>query len=472
MEISENQFGWFPDLTVDLDGNLHVIWGGGTQRMRQIDQSVVDVDLLRYRVLRNGAWGPMTDIAVTCEGGYTVRNSLVVNIDGQINALVRFCTSVMAMSAPADQAGTASAWSNEIYLGTSYYNALATDSQGRLHMLYHEFVFDPSEQANLASEVFYRRSEDGGQTWTIRQNIAYLSGGDERMQIQVDQQDRIHVVWDHGSDWYLGIDNPAYGIYRRSDDGGVSWHVPQALGIANEPTLQTTLGLTVEGNPLVVYRSANGERLFSQYSPDGGTTWQLPAVIPGVRARAAIERGLDSFSLARDSANRLHLLMVGFPEDSPASIPMVLHLIWDGTTWSSPEIVYQSTKRPMWLRAVVAQGNTLHAVWFTYTEVSDWGERRIWHSSRPLSSPQVAAPPPRSLPTAVPRPTTQPLGEPLVQLEAPHDPVVARDLHERPPPTVFNVWREVAGVGVALVGVILILGIFTITTLRRRAREP
>lgn len=474
LEISEDQFGWFPDLAVDLEGNLHVIWGSGARQERQIAGSPVDIDLLRYRVLRNGTWSPMEDIAVTCDGGYTVRNNLVVNIDGQMNALIRFCTNVAAMSAPAHAAGIASAWSNAVYLGTSYYNALAADSQGRLHMLYHEFVFDPDEQANLASEVFYRRSEDGGQTWTMRQNLAYLSGGDERMQIKVDQQDRIHVVWDHGSDWYLGIDNPAYGIYRRSDDGGMSWQLPQALGIADEPTVQTTIGLSLAGNPLVVYRSAYGERLFYQYSPDGGTTWQLPEVIPGVRARAAIERGLDSFSLALDSADRLHLLMVGFPEDSPASIPMLMHLVWDGRTWSAPEIVYQSAKRPMWPQAVVAQGNELHAVWFTYTEVSDWGERRVWHSSRPLSSPQVVAPPPRSLPTPVPRPpppATQPLNEQLTGVAAAGEALAAQRFNERPPPTTINAWREVAGVGLGLLGVVLILVIFTLVTLRRRARE-
>ncbi|RRR70938.1 MAG: exo-alpha-sialidase [Candidatus Viridilinea halotolerans] len=470
VEVAPDKFGWFPDLAVDLEGTIHVIWGSGAEEVSETGLDKESIDVLSYRALRQGRWTAIEDIARTAKGGYTVRNSLVVNIDGRIQALVRYETDVKAVSAPADGAGSAQYWTAPQRLGSSYYNALAADSRGHLHMLYQELVITRGEQANLASEVFYRRSTDGGQTWTIQQNIAYLPGGDERMQIKVDHQDRIHVVWDHGSDWYLGIDNPAYGVYRRSDDGGQTWQPAIALGIADEPTVQTALGLTLEGNPLAVYRSANGEHVYAQYSPDGGVTWQFPAIIPGVRARAPIERGLDSYSLAVDSANRLHLLMVGFPTESPAGIPMVLHLIWDGQGWSAPEVVYQSEKRPMWPRAVVAQGNELHAVWFTYTAVSDWGERRIWHNSRPLSSPQVAASPPRPLPTAATTYRERPANVEEHEVAVGIAPT-AQPWRDIQPPTAINVWRDVVAVGLGVLGVLSMLVVFTILTLRRRARE-
>lgn len=151
----------------------------------------------------------MNDIAFTCVGGFTVRNSIAVTPDGHLHALVRRCTDVTAVSAPVQQAWSARAWSKPQRLGSSYYNAIAADSKGVLHAFYNEAVIGTEEGNRLLSEIFYRRSTDGGQTWTVRANLAQLPGGDERIQVKVDGRDRLHVVWDHGSDWYLGLDRPA-----------------------------------------------------------------------------------------------------------------------------------------------------------------------------------------------------------------------------------------------------------------------
>ncbi len=476
-EISNDQFGWFPDLAADQNGTIHVIWGSGAIDPNVPDPSAPEasLDLLRYRSLRDGAWTPMNDIAFTCTGGYTVRNSLAVNADGRLQALVRTCFDLSTVSATTQEAWSALNWTAPLRLGSSYYNALAADSQGRLHAIYNEMVFGDEEQSKLASEIFYRRSDDGGQDWSVRTNLANLSGGDERMQIDVDAQDRIHVVWDHGSDWYLGLDRPEYGIYRRSDDGGDTWQSQIVLGIPGEPIVQTTLGLTLEGNPLVVYRSANQRQIFFQSSPDGGANWMAAEPIPGIQARDPLERGLDSYSLTVDSANRMHLLIVGFPEASNASIPMLMHLVWDGQRWSAPEIVAQGPNYPMWPRAVVALGNQLHATWFTYTQANDWGDRRVWHSSKQLDSPAVAPAPLIDLPTPIftanlpddaPITINAPVTEQVVAHPAPTNPIAFRDL---PPPGAVGSRGDIIVVVLALAAVLGLLVVVVMLTLWRRA---
>lgn len=480
-EISQDQFGWFPDLAVDQAGTVHVIWGSGA-----IDPNVPDpaapeasLDLLRYRAWQNGGWTTMNDVVFTCTGGYTVRNSLTVNIDGQLQALVRTCFDQSTLNVAASDAWSALNWTAPRRLGTSYYNALAADSQGRLHALYNEMVFGEPEQAALASEIFYRRSDDGGQTWSVRMNLANLIGGDERMQIKVDAQDRVHVVWDHGSDWYLGLDNPGKGIYRRSDTAGETWLPQVSLGLGDDPVVQTTLGLTLEGNPLVVYRSALRDEIFYQYSPDGGNNWTAAEPIPGIRARDPIERGLDSYTLTTDSANRLHLIAVGFPEGSNAMIPMLLHLVWDGQRWSEPLIVAQGPNYPMWPRAVIAQGNQLHVTWFTYTEVSDWGERRVWHGWTQLDSPTVAASAPRPIPVIVPTPTPEILPElPIARIGGTLDSPpfgeafgsVSNGFRDLPPPTASSGQYDLLVVGLALAAVLGLLGAVTAFTLWLRSQ--
>lgn len=417
-ELGNDEFGWFPDVAADPQGAIHVIWGSGSRNPDAApDSPESSRDLLRYRALRDGQWSPMSDVAFTCVGGYTVRNSIAAGPGGQLNALVRSCFDVTAVRAFAPDAASARAWSEPQRLGSSYYNALAVDSAGTLHALYNEGVFGAPDDAGLLSEIFYRRSTDGGQTWSVRTNLATMPGGDERMQVAVDARDRVHVVWDHGSDWYLGLDAPGHGVYRRSDDGGLTWKEPLLLGVDAGPTVQTTLAVTPEGNPLVVYRSAESSELYYQQSRDGGDTWTAGEQIPGVLARGPNERGLDRYSMATDSAGRVHLLMAGLPAGSAAAIPMLLHLTWDGQQWSAPEVISATLNRPMWPRTVVSGGNTLHAVWFSYTDESGWGERRVWHSSRALEAPSIP-PAPLAAPAAQAPATGAPEGTAIPEATA------------------------------------------------------
>lgn len=476
-DISDDQFGWFPDIAADSLGAVHVIWGSGAlgAPLDPSDPNLSSRDLLRYRVLRDGQWSPLNDIAFTCVGGYTVRNSITTTPDGNLHALFRSCTDVSAARAPAQEAWSASAWTRPRRLGGSYYNAIAADSKGILHAFYNESVAGAEEGNRLLSEIFYRRSTDGGQTWTVHANLAQLPGGDERMQVKVDGRDRVHVVWDHGSDWYLGLDQPDVGVYRRSDDGGETWRDPVFFSSADGPVVQTTLGLAGD-NPIVVYRSAVGTTVYYQSSTDGGNTWNPPQIIPEVRARDPEERGLDSYAMATDSAGRVHLVMPGFLEGSITPIPMLLHLSWNGQSWSVPEIVSATPNRPMWPRLAVAGGNQLHAVWFSYTDASGWGERRVWHSSKTVDAPALP-PTPFSAPPTSPGAPASPLPASPddraipTPRQAPAPSALPDAIRTTPPPSVVSGANPLFIYGLALVPVLGLVIIIVTLTLWRRSRS-
>jgi hypothetical protein len=253
--------------------------------------------------------------------------------------------------------------------------------------------------------------------------------GANRPQIKTDASKHIHTVWDDGFDWYAGKGTAKTGIYRRSDDGGVTWTQPTIFALPNDAIQQTTLTLTSDDNPLVVYRSVKGGRLYFQHSADGGTTWSQPTEIPGVQALDTVGRGLDIYSMATDSANHVHLVLVGFKagEDRRQTPAQLMHISWDGNSWTAPETIMQKADYlPEWPRIAIAQGNQLHVVWFTRhqlpTQTADEDARffQVWYSSQTLNlrattplplftpTPALVATPTLPAATSLPEPTLPP----------------------------------------------------------------
>jgi hypothetical protein len=157
-----------------------------------------------------------------------------------------------------------------------------------------------------------------------------------------------------------------------------------------------------------------------------------------------------------DGAGNVHLVMSGYLSgDADPSLnllrsdqrnrPRLLHLVWDGRAWSTPEVIatedgypewsaetvkacdaiepntaqarteaaktalkacQQLERFPEWPRVAIG-GNTLHLTWFTRNGLdlhdSDRAHYQVWYSSRQLDAPAV-----ESLPQFTPVPTTAP----------------------------------------------------------------
>lgn len=489
---------WFPDIAVSAPNTLHISWYSGIALSEQEGGSL---DLLMYRERREGVWSPVSEIIAPATGGFTVRNRLTVARDGRLHAIYRSGTTIMHASAPIDQAGNAAAWSVPVQIsgfGASYYVELASDSRGRLHAFWSEAVSEETSPATNApcancADLFYRSSNDGGLTWSVPINLSGTpNDGENRPHVQIDRSDRIHVVWDEGLDWYAGAGQPRAGVYRRSDDNGQTWSEPvyfrlpaSAVALARreqaereppprattpepepaaEPAIdsvqQTTIGLDGNGNPVVVYRGVTLNRIYSQYSPDGGVTWSPPVELMGVRARLS---DLDIYHMATDGAGDVHLLMVGFrPVDDTSDVftpPTLWHLTWSGGRWSQPDTVVRNDLYPEYPRLAVLNGNELHAVWFTRSRddlfTSERARYRVWYSSRPIGAPATTP-----LPFFTPVPTSTPAPVAVVVAPTPAPTALPAELRDLPPLGERPRW-ETAGyevIGMALLPLILFFG--------------
>jgi hypothetical protein len=72
--------------------------------------------------------------------------------------------------------------------GWSQYPAIAVDSLGDLHV-----VWADSTPGN--SEIYYEKSTDGGSAWATSQRITWTSGFSHVPAIAVDSLGNLHVVW-------------------------------------------------------------------------------------------------------------------------------------------------------------------------------------------------------------------------------------------------------------------------------------
>jgi BNR repeat-like domain len=100
--------------------------------------------------------------------------------------------------------------------GNSVNPDIAADSSGRLHVVW-------SDSAPGNNEIYYAKSTDGGATWTASQRITWTLGSSGRPVIVVDPSGHLHVVWEDDTPG----NNEIY--YKKSTDGGVTWTASQRL---------------------------------------------------------------------------------------------------------------------------------------------------------------------------------------------------------------------------------------------------
>lgn len=510
-DIQKTPSSWFPDLAVGSDGSVHIIWSSGLPGAKKEDPTK---DLLMYRELRNGTWSPVNDIDNTGQGGYTVRNSIIMGQDGRLHILVRQGLVTTYLSAPWDSAWSARSWSKPraINGGSSYFNALAMDNQGALHILWNEAISDdpkgPKPICSFCADLFYRHSSDGGKSWSAPINLSQSLEGSVKQQIKVDRQNYLHVVWEEGFDWYASQGQPTAGVYRRSRDGGQSWDapvrftlpalipqqpistptsdatpVPTPAPIPDAPR-QMTIGLYQNRAPLVVYRGNVTDKLYYQFSEDQGETWSKTAAIPGIYARGINDTDHDDYSLATDGTGHVHLIGTGFLESDinpatarldPDSSLKLLHVVWNGKTWSTPEVIasdetYPDVERvtlidgkrpplyPEWPRAVIS-GDTLHVTWFTRNKqelfTSDQAHYQVWYTSTQIDGPAIA---PVALFTPVPNPTAS---APVATSAPIPTQALAAAAASAPPIDQRSAWEGpgILTVGIAIFFVLLLLAL-------------
>ena len=72
--------------------------------------------------------------------------------------------------------------------GSSLQPAVAIGSNDTIHVVWHDYT--PGN-----AEIYYKRSANGGTTWSAAKRLSWTSGGSKGQAIARDLSDTLHLVW-------------------------------------------------------------------------------------------------------------------------------------------------------------------------------------------------------------------------------------------------------------------------------------
>jgi len=411
LQVPGDTQAWFPDVATDQAGTVHIIWNTSEETSpttqtngETILQEPTLRDYLMYGQFGSPNAARPTDIGLA-HGGEAIRNAILIDRDGSVDVLYRSSERIWFIKAPVSGAPSASAWSEPRRLsagGTAYYAAIAQDASGTLHVVYTENATIDVPQATAPTRresLFYRRSSDGGATWSsaIRISSPTTLRGTTRPQIRISGT-TIVVAWDEGYDNINAKGDPAVGGLRRTLDGGRTWQPIQVIADSSVPIEQVTFAFGKENRALLVWRETGKDILRFATSDTAGASWSDPLTVPNIIARPyVLKHQFDRYALAADSTGVFHLLAVG-QVGSPDQLAL-LHVEMRDGTWSAPQSVYSGQGLPEYPGIATDGGNHITVSFFVRDNLFEIGNYRVWRVNGVMAVPAVA---PRPVPTVAP----------------------------------------------------------------------
>jgi hypothetical protein len=147
--------------------------------------------------------------------------------------------------------------------GSSRYPDLVVNStSGDLHV-----VWEDSTSGD--SEIYHKKSTDGGVTWTTSQRLTWTSGYSGVPAIAVDSSGQLHVVWYHDTAGNYEI------YYKKSTDGGTTWTISQRLTWTPEASGVPAISADSSGGLHVFWHDLTPGYfdIYYKKSTDCGATW-------------------------------------------------------------------------------------------------------------------------------------------------------------------------------------------------------
>jgi hypothetical protein len=175
--------------------------------------------------------------------------------------------------------------------GDSFSPATAVDSKNAVHVVWSDYT--PGN-----AEIYYKKSGDGGTSWGSTKRLTWTSGDCYEPAIAIDSDDAIHIVWNSDAPGNYEI------FYKRSSDGGTSWSAVQRLTWNSGPSEYPAIAAT-SGNTVYVTwddDTPGNLEVYCKKSTDGGATWSAAKRLTSTAGSSSVS------ALAVDSGATAHVV--------------------------------------------------------------------------------------------------------------------------------------------------------------------
>jgi BNR repeat-like domain len=231
--------------------------------------------------------------------------------------------------------------------GFSYFPAIAVDSSGDLQV-----VWQDDTPGN--PEIYYRKSTDGGSTWTTSKRLTVNSGYSRRPAIAAVSSDTLAVVWSDNTPGNSEL------FSKRSTDGGAGWTTAKRMTWTSGSSEDPVMALDLSGNlHLVCTESTSGnDEIYYKKSSDGGSTWTTSRRLSWTSGYSL------NPAIAADSSGHLHVI---WRDDTPGNFEVYYKKSTDGgTSWSAGKRLTWTSAESGSPAAIVDPSGYLHVVWRDY----------------------------------------------------------------------------------------------------------
>jgi hypothetical protein len=362
-----------PAITVDSTGRVHIVW----VQITKID-AITSSYSTYYSSWDGNQWTQFNDIIASSLN--PVHLALTADNQDHLDLLFNSdpSSSLFFADAEARNAFSAPKWTDPYVMSNltpSSFGDITVDGNSILA------VYEDSEvttgNCTTCTDIYFRSSSDHGTTWSTPTDLFPTEGNSIRPAIQADLKGNIYVTWNEGVDTSLVTRKPTNGIFEVLKNDADRWSSPMMVNFPNNSNIQFGLGQNGRGGIMLVWRTTETAYpgIYYMYSADYGRSWSPPQTIPGILAFQT-DTDLEKYSIAADSSGHIHVLAVGFPnETNPVAVsesstgvtkpspPGVYHLEWDGQRWLNPISIYRGGWYPFAPKITIFGGNQLYAVW-------------------------------------------------------------------------------------------------------------
>jgi CARDB/BNR repeat-like domain len=274
-----------PATAIDSNNTIHIVWRDDTPGNAEIYYKKSTDEGTTWSSVQRLTWNSV----------YSITPALAIDSNNNIHVVCRDDTPGNGEIYYRRSTDGGTIWSSFKRLtwtsGSSEYPAIATDSSNHIHVVWHDFT--PG-----APEIYYKRSTDGGATWSSDQRLTWHSLYSLGPAIAIDSSQTVHVVW---HDYRVGAPEI---YYKRSTDGGTTWSPDQRLTWLSGDSYESGIAIDLSSTLHVVWQDnmPGNFEIYYKRSSDGGTAWST--------AQRLTWNSLDSLSpaMATDSNNTIHIV--------------------------------------------------------------------------------------------------------------------------------------------------------------------